>query len=703
MDQDLPSDHDVIIIGTGMTESILAAAFSRAEMRVLHMDLYDNYGGKWGAFNFKTFQQLINEKSDTPVKFEPPNNLVLEVNERLINLPATHQLILDAQQFNHKTMKTKPSQKSRDHISSNDKDKTDNIKNEKSILNDATSTNSDIQILKDRDYGSSMLTNAEETNLKNEKDTMIECEGDIEVDRSGNKTGDGEISSDTNKHADKKDNKEAGNEDKEGGDDGSYDNKDDGDDDDDDVGDDDDTYNHCIEDIHEHWRRFNLDLLPKVLYNKGSLVELLISSDVARYCEFKLLNRILTPLNNKLIQVPSSRSEVFSTDCVSLLDKRQLMKFLTTVSQQPQQLTKDHEATPFKTFLPTLNLSPTLQHFIQHAIAMVDDTASTMEGIEATKRYLDSLGRYDGNSSFLLPLYGTGELLQCFCRLSAVFGGIYCLRRTVAAIIVDDLNNIKGVIDSMGQRLSTKWLVMDSSYASDTLFKTPPIKNSISRAILITNKSVEPSKKDALTLCNIPGGDKNIIMHELSSSSMTCPPNYYVVHLTCKAVKDATSDFEAFTMQFFNHPHAVGSSPEDATKPCIIWSSYFSIESLTCDQATANNVVLINGPDTKLDCDSSVSEAERVFKWVCPDLVFLPKAPRPEEIIYGDDDNGGKKGGDGDDDDEDKKDGDGEGKKGGDGDEDKKGDGDDEGGKKSDDGSKKGRDDNDDVKKGGGG
>uniref|UniRef100_A0A1I7X7U1 Uncharacterized protein n=1 Tax=Heterorhabditis bacteriophora TaxID=37862 RepID=A0A1I7X7U1_HETBA len=43
-------------------------------------------------------------------------------------------------------------------------------------------------------------------------------------------------------------------------------------------------------------------------------------------------------------------------------------------------------------------------------------------------------GRF-GPSPFLTPLYGCGELSQCFCRLSAVFGGLYCLGRPLQALI----------------------------------------------------------------------------------------------------------------------------------------------------------------------------------------------------------------------------------------------------------------------------
>ena len=75
-------------------------------------------------------------------------------------------------------------------------------------------------------------------------------------------------------------------------------------------------------------RKFNLDLTVKLLYSRGAMVELLISSNVARYAEFKCTSRILTWMKDTgLTVVPCSRSEVF-TSTVSLIEKRLLMKFL---------------------------------------------------------------------------------------------------------------------------------------------------------------------------------------------------------------------------------------------------------------------------------------------------------------------------------------------------------------------------------------
>ena len=58
------------------------------------------------------------------------------------------------------------------------------------------------------------------------------------------------------------------------------------------------------------------------------------------------------------------------------------------------------------------------------------------QGLAACQRFIQSLGRY-GNTAFLWPVYGSGEIPQCFCRMCAVFGGCYCLRRTASHVICD--------------------------------------------------------------------------------------------------------------------------------------------------------------------------------------------------------------------------------------------------------------------------
>ena len=50
------SEFDVIVVGTGLVESIVAAAVARIGKSVVHLDPNDFYGGEWASF---PLQQLV--------------------------------------------------------------------------------------------------------------------------------------------------------------------------------------------------------------------------------------------------------------------------------------------------------------------------------------------------------------------------------------------------------------------------------------------------------------------------------------------------------------------------------------------------------------------------------------------------------------------------------------------------------------------
>merc|ERR1719317_1642961 len=175
-------------------------------------------------------------------------------------------------------------------------------------------------------------------------------------------------------------------------------------------------------------RKFNLDLTPRLLFARGPMVELLISSNISRYTEFKSVTRVLTLLDGKLEQVPSSRSDVFNTKHISVVEKRVLMKFLTQCMQEEEG--EEESDKTFGDYLKVHKLTPNLTHFVVHSIAMTHPDSPQAVGLKATRKFLSSLGRF-GSTPFLWSMYGSGELPQAFCRLCAVFGGIYYLGRSL--------------------------------------------------------------------------------------------------------------------------------------------------------------------------------------------------------------------------------------------------------------------------------
>ena len=309
-------------------------------------------------------------------------------------------------------------------------------------------------------------------------------------------------------------------------------------------------------DLKPYFRRFNIDLAPKVLFSRGPLVEALISANISHYAEFKAVNRILTYLNEQAEEVPCSRSDVFSSRLISVIEKRMLMKFLTfcvEFEQHPEEY-KEFEDKTFLEFLQSCRLTPNLQHFALHAIAMATSATPALDGLKATQNFLKSLGRY-GNTPFIWPLYGAGEMPQAFCRMCAVFGGLYCLRRSASALTVcTDTNRCTGIF-SDGQQLRAKWIVMEYSYVPAN--HKASLSKSVSRAVFITNKSLKSCDEEYITLLTVPPqSEKGPIVRviELGPSTMACPQGLFVVHFVSEGQLSAQEDLENVAKQLFCIP-----------------------------------------------------------------------------------------------------------------------------------------------------
>ncbi|XP_036380374.1 rab proteins geranylgeranyltransferase component A 1 isoform X2 [Megalops cyprinoides] len=395
-------------------------------------------------------------------------------------------------------------------------------------------------------------------------------------------------------------------------------------------------------------RRFNIDLVSKLLYSRGSLVDLLIKSNVSRYAEFKNVSRILTYRNGKVEQVPCSRADVFGSKQLTVVEKRMLMKFLTfclDYEQHPEEYL-DFTDRSFWEFLQTKKLTENLQHFVLHSIAMVTPGARTGEGLRATQHFLRCLGRY-GNTPFLFPLYGMGEIPQCFCRMCAVFGGIYCLRHSIQCLVLDkESGRCKAVIDTCGQRISCSHFVLEDGYIPEEQRKGVAYRQ-ISRAVLITDRSLlqsEPEQQISLvTVPPLQPGGAAVRVVELSSSSMTCMPGTYLVHLTCPSSGTAREDLAEVVSRLFAEPSGDGDEAEltgeaDSEKPALLWALYFNMRDSSGVASSSyrlpSNVHVCSGPEPALGSDHAVHLAESVFQQILPDEEFCPPAPNPEDIIY---------------------------------------------------------------------
>lgn len=238
-------------------------------------------------------------------------------------------------------------------------------------------------------------------------------------------------------------------------------------------------------------RDFNIDTTSKVLFGSSPMVELMIASGVSNYLEFKSFEGLYFMVGggggagrggsqDQIWKVPCSRNDVFNTTMLGALEKRSLMKFHQFVAdwgrmncgtevnslnenelaigrslyrpQNKQLLSSGYNVDafidkPFQEFLADCKLSPKLQGIIMYALCCHKAPMATAAGGAPREEYvthealndmfmhIDSIGRF-GETAFLTPLYGASEVVQAFCRMSAVWGGTFILQRSLSTIAV---------------------------------------------------------------------------------------------------------------------------------------------------------------------------------------------------------------------------------------------------------------------------
>ena len=407
---ELGDDYDICINGTGLTESILACAAAKCGLKVLHLDMNDYYGREFSSYNLEHFTSL--ETSQL-------NSLSKEYrNESCLNFSSTGSLfniIIDKSAYINTTTPTSQ------HLSP---------ESSSSRNNNTSSTIHPSYI-------------GYETLLKGPSSQTIEHNTTINISSE-------QITPVFSTHI--------------------YNTI---------------LYKQTIQQLLKSSRYYNIDLTYKLLLSYGIAVDNVIKSGVSNYLEFKTLDNIhyYDTKQNKILQVPCNKNDIFNTKLLNILEKRILTKFLSFVHDygcetagksvlrlneidlnlgrslyRPQNKDfnsngyslSDYENRSFLDFMTYCKIPVSLQTIIIHCLCL---HLRTVEGrsdsgcidgedevdLETSKAllqlssFLNSLGRY-GESALLAPLYGTAEVVQSYCRMAAVWGAVYILRRGVASV-----------------------------------------------------------------------------------------------------------------------------------------------------------------------------------------------------------------------------------------------------------------------------
>eukprot|EP01082_Thalassiosira_pseudonana_P010840 g10405.t1 g10405 contig4:1814066-1816490(+) len=290
---------------------------------------------------------------------------------------------------------------------------------------------------------------------------------------------------------------------------------------------------------------------------------------------------------------------------------------------------------------------------------------STKDGLEDLLRHVTALGRF-GDTAFLIPMYGSGELSQAFCRSGAVYGSTYMLRRspvsisvtkstaTVRGVVISGEERIGGNEDVNTEDISNAEIACKHVIVPCTMLHPSDLGDKVRtyrRISVVQGKLIidQDTDKDAFDTEQryavvIPpdtrGLDNKCAIHGVIVDNSVCVTpqgsNYTVLHLTTTSTADVGnvdvySDILAKSVQYLIASH---SSKEPAKECQHVSFSYSSeVPSTSRGTATPSGLHVCHRGIQPITFDSAFLEAKRIFDTICPDSDFLALAKQVEDAI----------------------------------------------------------------------
>ena len=332
-------------------------------------------------------------------------------------------------------------------------------------------------------------------------------------------------------------------------------------------------------------RDWNVDLIPKYIMANGSLVKLLLKTNVSQYLEWKAVDGtfvyqydkggVFSKAKGVIHKVPATAAEAMKSSLMGLLEKNRFRKFMTFIQDYDAKDPKTQNGllpdAKFSEFFKKYGLEPNTIDFVGHAVALYtnDDylEKKAIVTIDKMQLYMNSFGRY-GNSPFIYPVWGLSGLAEGFSRLCALYGGTYMLNRDVDEILFDENGNFRG-IKSQGEEAYGKILITEPSYV-EKLKKVKPTGQVI-RRICILNHTV-PNTKD-VDSCQIIIPQKqvnrknDIFIAVLNSTHSVCKKGYYLAIIsTMVETKDPKAELKP-AMDIIGEPLEIFDKVSDIYEP----------------------------------------------------------------------------------------------------------------------------------------
>lgn len=396
-------------------------------------------------------------------------------------------------------------------------------------------------------------------------------------------------------------------------------------------------------------RRCIVDLWPRLLFSRSSMIDALVRSGVNRYLEFKCLQACFMLVDGVgLTLVPASKADVFRDKTLSLMQKRSLMKLFAAILG-----TADDAETPgaapasplptagsFDALLAGAKLGALAAAFTKHAIALdpspaVDDESSRERDLARCRQYAQSIGVY-GSTPFLAPLYGAGELAQAYCRLAAVFGATFILQCGPLSLLRgggDGGATVRALRCKEGE-IRAKQFVFAASLVPPSVVRSPSSAEThrLHVCACVLSGSMLPSGTEVqLPFIVVPplAGRNAFSAYavQLDPSMHVTPSGLFMLCLWSRA-----ADESAATLAERVLPQLLAGAAEP---PRVLWQASWSRTVTTrAPESAFDNVHVLGNAGGEVELDGAVAEAAALFAKLCPGVEFIERVPNPEDVEW---------------------------------------------------------------------
>ncbi|KAF8377379.1 hypothetical protein HHK36_030756 [Tetracentron sinense] len=332
------------------------------------------------------------------------------------------------------------------------------------------------------------------------------------------------------------------------------------------------------------FKEYNVDMIPKFMMANGTLVRVLIHTDVTKYLNFKAVDGSFVYNKGKIHKVPATDVEALKSPLMGLFEKRRARKFFIYVQDYEESDPKSHEGLDLnkvtaRDVISKYGLDDNTVDFIGHALALhIDDSYLNEPAMDFVKRmkvkiilyytwlYCSSPCVFVYNDetysllsvldfafkSFIRSLWHASKeglliFIHCmgwencprfaFARLSAVYGGTYMLNKTECKVEFDENGKAFGVT-SEGETAKCKKVVCDPSYLTDKVRKV----GKVARAICIMSHPIPNTSDSHSVQVILPqkqlGRKSDMYLFCCSYSHNVAPKGKYIAFVSTEAETD---------------------------------------------------------------------------------------------------------------------------------------------------------------------